>query len=685
MAHIDCTNLQSPTYGFEIFNVTKPIILDIESVSGNKKIEALYAYHGSRAGLICMTQLIDGVWKAVAIPIRNNHNSQKCTPIEKFYIFYKEWIKTCKIIVGANMKFDLRLLGVDGIFVSEDCELHDIQVLARLVISNLMSYSVDSLGKKFECKVQKDDSKVKAYLDYFGSVDYGDVPLEILIPYGINDCIAEGHIYLHCLEKLPEESKKVVWPNEIGMTRFLFEIEHRGIHINRRFLQLKKIDALKKMIHHLQIIKTLTNDEINNPGSTNQLAVFFAKRNIAPVAFTETKDEETGEYNASWNAEAIEQVLIYPEVRDVCKHILAYKEAQTADSSFCTPWIECADSNDRIHPDFRSSGTKTGRISAAEPNVYNPPKWIMEAITIPDGYIGVKWDKKQIEYRLFAHYSRDEGLLAKYKENPEVDYHQIWADALGIPRDPTKTLNFGLLYGMGKKKLVRRLAVALAEYDSPTLRRRLRYYYKDDETCKRAIPLDESIDDEQQGKMVKNKDTGEQHFEWVKFPGSLSAATITRCAENILIEYHQKVPAIKKFFKDVEYAIAAKGFVRNNFGRRYYYERKFSYIAVNAIIQGSSADLFKQKLLALRKECRSVAPSTEVIDMIYDSCFAIVRIDEAQAYWNASRRIVESPMGEPFRVPVLIDGEVAIGHWGNITKIKNNNVLESAALVCSFK
>ncbi len=61
------------TYGFEIFDVTQPIILDLETVSGNKKIEALDPYvKGSRVGLVCMSQLQNGKWVSAHALVRNN-------------------------------------------------------------------------------------------------------------------------------------------------------------------------------------------------------------------------------------------------------------------------------------------------------------------------------------------------------------------------------------------------------------------------------------------------------------------------------------------------------------------------------------------------------------------------------------------------------------------------------------
>jgi DNA polymerase I-like protein with 3'-5' exonuclease and polymerase domains len=126
----------------------------------------------------------------------------------------------------------------------------------------------------------------------------------------------------------------------------------------------------------------------------------------------------------------------------------------------------------------------------------------------------------------------------------------------------------------------------------------------------------------------------------------------------------------------VKEVIKARGYVKNYFGRRYKYPADLAYIGLNAIIQGSAADLFKQKLV---KVFKTVPKEVELVDMIYDSCLSVMPIEIAQEYWETSQLLV---CDTPFKVPVLIDGEVALYNWANITKIQNNDVLGSAALIC---
>jgi DNA polymerase I-like protein with 3'-5' exonuclease and polymerase domains len=642
-------------FGLEVYDTNERIFIDIESISWDDKREAFRPYHGDRISTIIVGQLGK---PTQTYPIRNRNKSDRLIAPDKFLPHFREFVAKIKIYANLNAKFDMRFMAVDDIFFSHpELTVEDTGVLARLVNNDQKSFSLDYLCIQYKCQLKKKDI-IATYLA--NTKDYGAIPVDILCEYGAGDVDSTMELHHKLLHQLPPYSAKV-WENECKFAIELFKVEHRGIPIDDKFLKRRRIKLLQEMMLLLEKISTVTDGKVKNPKSTPQVAAFFLAEGIDPVLFNDPTEKMAKEGktvgNASWSADALEQVN-----HPVATLLIEYSEKAIQEATFCAGWMNELDANNRIHPDFKSNGTKTGRPSSSKPNVYNPPKWIMEAIQIPDGYVGVKWDKSQIEYRIFAHYAADPELLRAYAENPRIDYHQILADRLGIPRDPTKTINFGILYGMGKAKTKRSIAARFGEMDrSPKT--------KPADKAKIRSALRRYV-------AMSGQDIGGRIVTQIQESGPIPIEAFDLAAEAILTEYHMRVPAVKAMNLRIKNVLKSRGWIRNFFGRRYIYPLELGYIALNALIQGSAADFFKDRLVELfRRADRRV----EMVDMIYDSCFSIMPIEVAQAYWDLCREVV---CQSPFDVPVLIDGEVALHNWGNITKIQNDNVLETAALVC---
>jgi DNA polymerase I-like protein with 3'-5' exonuclease and polymerase domains len=645
-------------FGLETFNLNERIFIDVETISWDDKREAFRPYHGDRMSTVIVGQ--HGK-QTLAFPIRNRNKSDRLLPLDKFLSEYREFVREIKIYANLNLKFDMRNMAVDHCyFLHPELMLEDTGVLARLINNDQQSFSLEDLCIQYKCQLKKKDL-LEPYL--LSTKDYGAVPVDILCEYGIGDVDSAMELHHKLLNQLPMESAKV-WYNECKFANELFKVEDAGIPIDSKFLKKRRIRLIQEMIKLVEDIKVVTKEKINNPGSTAQVAAYFIGEGVDPVLYNEPTDKMKAEGrvqgNASWNADALEQIN-----HPVATLLIDYKEKQIQESTFCAGWMNELDENDRIHPDFKSNGTKTGRPSSSKPNVYNPPKWIMEAITIPDGYIGVKWDKSQIEYRIFAHYAEDPELLKAYADNPKIDYHQILADRLGIPRDPTKKINFGMLYGMGQAKTKRSVAAQFGEMDRSEKT-------KPEDKLKIRAALRRYVG-------MSGKDPFGKVVSMIGDTGPIPTTAFDLACEAILSEYHARVPSVKSMQKRIKTVIGSRGFIRNFFGRRYFYPPNLAYVALNALIQGSAADFFKDRLVTLFSKADK---RVKMVDMIYDSCFSIMPIEIAQDYWELCKQVV---CESPFKVPVLIDGEVALYNWGNITKIQNNNVLETAALICKAK
>lgn len=115
----------------------------------------------------------------------------------------------------------------------------------------------------------------------------------------------------------------------------------------------------------------------------------------------------------------------------------------------------------RIYPTFNTIGTETGRFSCSDPNLQQIPSKTKESLAIRRGFPGnlCVFDYSNVELRLLAHFTADPKLLAIYRPGGSGDLHTHTAETLGVTRGMAKTINFGISYGMGPKRLAEALEI----------------------------------------------------------------------------------------------------------------------------------------------------------------------------------------------------------------------------------
>jgi DNA polymerase I-like protein with 3'-5' exonuclease and polymerase domains len=622
---VNDSNWEACKKALNAYNFDDWVSIDLETISFDDKVKALYPYKGCRTALFIIRQ--GGECYSIPLRHRTLHTN---LDFDKAIEFLKEFVGKIKFYKNQNPKFDLRFMAQDGIFLNPDARVRDTQVLGRLVKSDMMSYSLENMCKFYDIKNKKSDA-AKTWTKQSETEDYGAIPWSILVPYGEDDVYATDSLAEHLESKIPEESKPQL-ELEDKFCKLLFDCEHTGISIDVKGLMKKRIVLIQDIIKIHKRIYDIVGDDKFNPNSRPQIDKFFRTLGVDPIKFTDETHER-----GCWDKNIL--ALVSPishgqRAYDFATALLELGMLGIQESTFCASWIDHADENGVIHPDFRQTGTNTGRLSCGDPNAQNFPEWMSEYLIIPNGYVGIKWDLKQIEYRIFTHYSNNLRLLAAYAENSDVDFHQIIADLIGIPRKPVKPINFGILYGMGIKKLTASIIKAICESDGIKLRTALGRF------TEHAIP---------------------------EFPEAIPHSMATEIAGNILSYYHSQTPEIKQMVKKIKSVLSVRGYIKNFFGRRIYLPIDKAYVGLNYLIQGSSADLFKRFLVAIHSEC----PEAKLIDNIHDADMSIVPIEHAQKFWNVSKRIIDSC--DLFKVPIRMDGAIAINRWNNYAKIKNDS------------
>ncbi len=157
--------------------------------------------------------------------------------------------------------------------------------------------------------------------------------------------------------------------------------------------------------------------------------------------------------------------------------ILEYRELSKLFNTYTTPLLRLKDKDDKIHTTFIQTGTATGRLSSHSPNLQNIPVRSPKGLLIRKGFIAsskeyclLGVDYSQIELRLLAHFSQDKDLMDAFLKGRDIHLETSKAlfgeDLAKEKRSIAKSINFGLVYGMGSKKLSETLNISLNEAKS---------------------------------------------------------------------------------------------------------------------------------------------------------------------------------------------------------------------------
>jgi len=302
----------------------------------------------------------------------------------------------------------------------------------------------------------------------------------------------------------------------------------------------------------------------------------------------------------------------------IIEKILEYREYQKILSTYVDPLLKLAnaDEKSRIYTSFGQTGTATGRLSSRDPNLQNIPvrsklgRSVREAFVAKEGYKLVSIDYSQIELRLLAHFSQDAALLEAF--NNGVDIHLatstvLFGEALAKEkRGFAKSVNFGLLYGMGPKKLSEELGIS-----SPEAKEIITNYFASFPTVKNFL---ESIQ------------------ERVKIDG-----------------YVETILKRRRLF-DYE---SANGMQKAAFMRE----------SVNTVFQGSAADLIKLSMNQIDSMIQDENLDAFMLLQIHDELIFEVKEEKVEEISKHFVHIMENVL----KLDVPLDCSVSVGDsWGEL-------------------
>ena len=507
-------------------------------------------------------------------------------------------------VVGHNIKFDIHFVSR---FLNDDTlKIYSDSMILAWLINPESALSLDKLSDKLlgHAMVAFKDTVKKG--ETFASVE-----LEDACGYAAEDAFITLKLYNLFLQKLELQDAahliKESMDVEIPFIHTLLSMEKEGIKVDSSFLEQFLVEVKDTLTGLTKSIYELAGTEFNI-NSTKQLGVILFETLGLPVG----KKTKTG-YSTD------EKVLSGLNGKhDIIPKLLEYREVYKLYSTYIEPLLKLSkeDEDSRIHTSFVQTGTATGRLSSKNPNLQNIPARsklglkIREAFVAPEGKKLIGIDYSQIELRLLAHYSQDSVLVDAFQHDKDI--HRQTAIALfgeeeaDVKRGVAKTVNFGLLYGMGQKKLSDTLGI----------------------TTKEA------------------KEIIEKYFE--SFP---TVRAYFRSIVDTSKEYGY-VQTLLKRRRYFDYENATPMF-------RAAFERE----SVNSVFQGSAADLIKLSMNKIHKVINEESLNAKMLLQIHDELIFEVNADEAEALGNRFREIMESIM----ELNIPLKASMNIGdNWGEL-------------------
>src|SRR6266702_4839108 len=432
---------------------------------------------------------------------------------------------------------------------------------------------------------------------------FNQVPVDKAAQYAAEDAdvtLCLHHALWPQLQTFPR-LKQLYEELEQPLVPVLQRMEHLGALVDRELLRAQSREFSIQLQELTAQGRKEAGTEFNMDSPKQLQQILFEKLQIPVTRKTPTGQPSTAE-------DVLEELAIsYPLPR----LILEYRALAKLKSTYTDKLPELVDPRTgRIHTSYHQAVAQTGRLSSADPNLQNIPirrpegRRIRQAFIAPPGCLLMAADYSQIELRIMAHLSGDEGLLAAFAEDRDV--HQATAaEVFEVPllevtsdqRRLAKTINFGLIYGMSPFGLARQLGI----------------------------------------------DRGS--------------------AQRYVERYFARYPGVKRFMDETRHGARETGYVETVYGRRLYLpdirsgnaaQRQYAErSAINAPMQGTAADIIKRAMIAVDAWCQREDTPARLIMQVHDELVLEVRADAADSVATEIRQRMISA-GE-LRVPLRVD------------------------------
>lgn len=566
----------------------------------------------------------------------------------------REKLPHVRKLVNHHVKFDCHFLMNEKIKVPLD-RIECTMVRAGLINEHEISGANGGYGLDALCKKYIGEGKVDIWPELaslFGGAPTRAVqirnlhraPSALAAKYAAPDPALALKLWLWQEEEMKRQDLAKIWGLERALTPILVQIERQGIRVDVERTEAA-VAAVNKQVETAQRdLDALAGKPVNANSAPQMRALFGCsstdlgngRKQWATDAGVQLEQTDGG--NPSLDKDALIRLSELGD--DRAKHIATIRR-MTKGRSFLTDHILGHEVKGYVYPNYNQTktehglGTGTGRFSIDDPAMQQIPMHDIDVAEIVRPCFvprpKEKWgcaDWKQFEFRWFAHYTKDPGILAKFEADANADFHQITADITGITRDRkfagdtanAKQINLGLVFGMGEGEMAYNMGMP---FD-------LRIEYNRDGTIKR---------------------------EW-KIAGPEAKA--------IFAKYHDAIPGVKKLLQEASSIARARGHVLTAMGRRIRFPGgKFLHKAAGLVFQGSSADCMKLKMVELWPICQKLGVMMQltVHDELDFSAHDELVPESSRVIKEALQTFDGKKCPVWCRVPILTDLNWGINWW----------------------
>jgi DNA polymerase I len=500
--------------------------------------------------------------------------------------------------LGANLKYDAHVLANHGIalagarydtmlesYVLDSTQRHDMDTMAARHLG-LKTVKFEEIAGKGAKQITFNQVSVDIAANY--SAEDADITLRL------HEALWPQLAATPALRTLYEEVEQPLVP-------VLLHMERDGVLIDRAMLQRQSSELGLKLEELAASARREAGQDFNLDSPKQLQAILFEKLQIPVLRKTATGQPSTAE-------DVLEELA--PD-HALPRLILEYRGLAKLRSTYTEKLpLQIDPGTGRVHTSYNQTVAATGRLSSTDPNLQNIPvrspegRRIRQAFIAPPGHLLLAADYSQIELRIMAHLSGDEGLLRAFAEDRDV--HQATAaEVFGVPLDAVgsdmrrsaKAINFGLIYGMSAFGLARQLGI----------------------------------------------DRG--------------------AAQQYVDTYFARYPGVRRYMDDTRALAKREGYVETVFGRRLYLaeinsknralQQYAERSAINAPMQGTAADIIKRAMITVDRWCHAPGSPARLVMQVHDELvFEVVAERVAEASERIRTLMVEAAT---LKVPLKVD------------------------------
>ena len=499
--------------------------------------------------------------------------------------------------VGQNFKYDLTIFARNGI---------DVQgvafdtMLESYVLNSTGRHNMDDLAKRYlghqTISFEEIAGKGKNQLTF------NQIALEQAAEYAAEDADVTMKLQQVLWEKLSKEPslEKLFKEMELPLLGVLSRMERRGVLIDSDALFLQSNEIANRLSELEEQAYVLAGQPFNLASTKQLQEILFDKLGLPVI-------QKTPKGAPSTNEEVLEELAFSHELPKV---LVEHRGLSKLKSTYTDKLPQMVNpQTGRVHTSYHQAVTATGRLSSSDPNLQNIPirneegRRIRQAFIAREGFTVVAADYSQIELRIMAHLSQDQGLINAFTQGKDI-HRSTAAEIFGVALDEVtseqrrnaKAINFGLIYGMSAFGLSRQLGIGRAD------------------------------------------------------------------AQSYMDLYFKRYPGVQTFMHDIREKAKAQGYVETLFGRRLYLpdinssngmrRKAAERVAINAPMQGTAADIIKRAMIQLDQKLQN-DPDIAMIMQVHDELVFEVRSEKVAFYSELIKTQMES--AADLVVPLIVE------------------------------